>query len=98
MSEVPLYDAGAGRGRRDQGRHALGQGTKEKKSSLSIAYWSESTLSSKRFGGPASRHGSSNPLLQVAFYLPFLNIQGDTLCVKAQNIKRQNILTANPKP
>ena len=31
MSEVPLYDAGAGRGRRDQERHALGQGTKEKK-------------------------------------------------------------------
>jgi len=27
-------------------------------------YWSESTLSSRWFGGPASRHGSSNPLFQ----------------------------------
>ena len=33
-------------------------------------YWSESPLSQRRFGGPASRHGSTSSLFQVALYLP----------------------------
>ena len=35
-------------------------------SSLLTTYWSESTLSSRCFGGPALRHGSLNSLFQVA--------------------------------
>ena len=40
------------------------------KSSLLTTYWSKSISSSKWFGGPASRHGTLNPLFQVALYLP----------------------------
>ena len=39
----------------------------ERESSLLTTYWSGST---DVFGVPASRHGSLNPLFQVAFYLP----------------------------
>ena len=38
---------------------------RERESSVFTTYWSESTLSSKLFGGPASRHGSLNSLFQV---------------------------------
>ena len=44
------------------------QGKRE--SSLLTTFWSETTLSSKRFGGPASRHGSLNSLFQAAVHLP----------------------------
>ena len=39
----------------------------ERESSLLTTYWSRST---DVFGVPASRHGSLNPLFQVALYLP----------------------------
>jgi len=40
----------------------------ERESSVLTTYWSEFTSSSRLFGGPASRHGSLNSLLQVALY------------------------------
>ena len=40
---------------------------RERESSLLTTYWSGST---DVFGVPASRHGSLNPLFQVAVYLP----------------------------
>ena len=40
---------------------------RERESSLLTTYWSGST---DVFGVPASRHGSLNPLFQVALYLP----------------------------
>ena len=43
---------------------------RERESSLSTTYWSESTLSSWWLGGQASCHGSLNPLFQVALHLP----------------------------
>ena len=36
-----------------------------RESSLLTTYWSESTLSSRWFGGPASRHGSLNSFFQA---------------------------------
>ena len=45
--------------------------TCQRESSSLIDYWSESTLSSRWFGRPASRHESLNPLFQVVLYLPF---------------------------
>jgi hypothetical protein len=40
-------------------------------SSLLTTCWSKSTSSSRRFGGPASRHGNLNSLFQIALHLPF---------------------------
>jgi len=39
-------------------------------SSLLTTYWSESNLSLRWFGGPASRLGSLNSLFQIALHLP----------------------------
>ena len=43
----------------------------ERDSSLLTTYLCESTLSSRLFGGLASRHGSLNSLFREAIYLPF---------------------------
>ena len=45
----------------------LRQGPLKRESSLLTTYWSGFT---DVFGVPASRHGSLNPLFQVALYLP----------------------------
>ena len=42
----------------------------ERESSLLTTCWSESTLSSRWFGGPASRHGSLTSVFRVALHLP----------------------------
>jgi len=66
------------RRRRRCGRRYRGGGTAERESSLSTTYWSESTLSSRWFGGPASRHGSLNSLFQVALHLPSWQLEAKT--------------------
>ena len=51
----------------DGGPAVLSTQGRERESSLLTTYWSGST---DVFGVPASRHGSVNPLFQVASYLP----------------------------
>jgi hypothetical protein len=46
--------------------------TASRESSLLTTCWSKSTSSSRRFSGPASRHGNLNSLFQIALHLPSL--------------------------
>ena len=50
-------------------RDFLDEGQRE--CALLTTYWSESTSSSRWFGGPAPRHGSLNSFSQEALHLPF---------------------------
>ena len=63
MSEEPLYS------QLSPSVRVSAPATEREISSLTT-YWSESTSSSRRFGGPASRHGILKSIFQLALYLP----------------------------
>ena len=50
--------------------HSRGPSSRERESSLLTIYWFKSTLSSRWFGRPFSRHESLNSFFQVVLYLP----------------------------